>query len=77
MKQYGKQSLEARRPSKHALETITFCLEQLYKDKKHWLNDEIAKDLTYEEVIGALLQGRDAVEETQTQTLNRAMTLVR
>jgi hypothetical protein len=43
-----------------AINTITFCLEQLYKDNTHWLNDWVAKDLTYEEVIGALLQGRDA-----------------
>lgn len=65
MKDYTKEQLENNgRPDLTAKELVDFCLDQLYKDKKHSLSDEVVKDyLTYEELIGTLLVARDSIEE--------------
>ena len=71
MKDYTIKQLEATRPDKDALYLIHFCLKQLYKDKKHNLCENISEAnrhsqtvglLTYEELIGALLQARDELK---------------
>ena len=59
MKGYTKKQLESTRPAIYADEAIGFCLKQLYADKKHSLSDEISDCLSYEELIGALLQASD------------------
>lgn len=53
-----KQLLESR-PAQSVDETIGFCLERLFEDHKHYMTDEICRGLTYEELIGALLQAQD------------------
>jgi len=62
MKDYSKKSLEKTRPSASGIETVDFCLGQLYADRKHRISDLVAGICTYEELIGALLLARDALE---------------
>jgi len=54
--------LESSRPQIVAYEAVDFCLRQLYADRRHKLDDEVAHRLTYEELIGALLAARDELE---------------
>jgi len=51
--------LEADRPPIDCGEAVDFCLDQLYRDGDHVLDDEVCANLTYEELIGALLLARD------------------
>lgn len=62
MKDATKQELEAGRPAPDAEELIQFCLDRLYEDRQHRVGDEVVKDLTFEELIGALLQARDELQ---------------
>lgn len=63
MKGISREVLEAYRPTGIiSIDAIEFCLERLYADKAHAVTDEIARHLTYEEVIGALLLARDRIE---------------
>ncbi|KKK59178.1 hypothetical protein LCGC14_3037000 [marine sediment metagenome] len=62
MKDFHKTVLEDSRPNKLVEETVSFCLERLYLDKKHRIEDEVVDGLTFEELIGCLLQVRDASE---------------
>lgn len=59
MKDVPIEIIESNRPAIPLLEAVNFCLERLYEDRGHGFTDSIAKDLTYEEVIGALLLARD------------------
>jgi hypothetical protein len=70
MKGADQMLLEAGRPELPAHEVISYCLSRLYEDQDHRLTDFLAPDLTYEEVIGALLLGRDAVERVEKQEGN-------
>ena len=54
-----QQELESGRPSIDASEAVDFCLTQLYSDREHTLDDEVCHNLTYEELIGALLLALD------------------
>lgn len=68
MKDCTEAELEDARPDKEAEECINHCLRRLYKDRKLEITDEVTTKLTYEELIGALLLGRDAaiqLKETQ------------
>lgn len=60
MKGRTKAKLEADRPVIDCNQAVNFCLVQLYRDKEHVLSDEVCSNLTYEELIGALLLARDA-----------------
>jgi hypothetical protein len=59
MKDASKKVLQSSRPQVDAYTAIDFCLQQLFKDKTKKLADKVAGCCTYEELIGALLQGRD------------------
>lgn len=65
MKDVKKVVAEASRPNDGALHSVKFCLKQLYADREKIVKDEVAKDLTYEDLIGALLSARDAIEELE------------
>ena len=54
-----QKELESGRPSIDAAEAVSFCLTQLYRDREHTLDEEVCHNLTYEELIGALLLARD------------------
>ena len=62
-----QKELEARRPSIDAAEAVEFCLSQLYRDKEHTLAEDVCHNLTYEELIGALLLARDIANEEATK----------
>jgi hypothetical protein len=67
VKDAKQEKLEACRPDKSVppLEGVDHCLTKLYADKQHKCLDEICSDLTYEEVIGTLLQARDIITTGQ------------
>jgi len=65
MKDITREALEAHRPLISTMEAITFCLEQLYRDKSKCLEDEVVDALIYEELIGALLLARDLAEDAE------------
>lgn len=72
MKDATKEVLESSRPDKDAKDTIKSCLSQLYADEEHEIEDEIVNNLTFEELIGALLLARDEISrlEDEIYTLN-------
>ena len=61
MKDATRHTLEASRPGLSALKTVKFCLERLYDDTHHSIIDEVVHNLTFEELIGTLLQAYDEV----------------
>jgi hypothetical protein len=66
MKGIKKEQLEETRPQQiDAEEGLDFCLNALYADKKHTIEEYVVHNLTYEELIGALLLARDTVKEHQ------------
>jgi len=63
MKDYSKEALSASRPKKDVEDCINFCLNQLFNDNTHEIEDEVVEGLTFEELIGALLLVKDELEE--------------
>lgn len=59
MKTHTKEQLEASRPQVEKEDAIQFCLDRLYEDKEHYIEDEVVKGLTFEELIGALLLAKE------------------
>ena len=70
MKDNSKQDFETTRPDKNTVSAIQGCLNKFYKNKKKSRFDKICKGVTYEDVIGALLLGRDAAKELERRDLN-------
>lgn len=62
MKDQTRDELERYRPHVAPVSAVNFCLAQLYNDRSRCCGDEIVQNLTYEELIGALLLARDVVE---------------
>lgn len=67
MKDFGKEVLESSRPETDALTCIDHCLRQLYADRTHKVEDEVSPALTYEELIGALLQAKDKIKSLKEE----------
>jgi hypothetical protein len=65
MRDYNQKELEGSRPQIPATDAITYCLTRLYEDQEHSVSDFLAPHLTYEELIGALLVGLDAVKQLE------------
>jgi hypothetical protein len=61
MKDAKKEALEKCRPSNDVppLQGLEHCLHRLFEDKDHKCLDEICHNLTYEELIGTLLECHD------------------
>lgn len=49
------------RPAQSVAHTVRYCLRMLIQDKVKRLDDEVVENLTYEELLGALLQARDLI----------------
>ena len=58
-----KRELESARPTIDTAEAVEFCLRQLYRDRRHGIDDEVVAHLTFEELIGALLHARDIAKD--------------
>jgi len=65
MKDYTEKELRQGRPNKNPKDTIAFCLKCLFQDKNHKISDTITDRLTYEELIGALLQAEDVIRNNE------------
>jgi hypothetical protein len=65
MKDATQIALEATRPETSVSDTIAYCLNRLYADTQHTLTQEVVQGLTFEELIGTLLQARDLHEQMQ------------
>jgi len=63
MRNVTQHDLEETRPDSPLEETLAYCLKQLYADRQHDVTEEFIHGLTYEELIGTLLQARDMCEE--------------
>ncbi|MGD0534352.1 MAG: hypothetical protein ABR999_02780 [Methanoregula sp.] len=63
MKDFTRDQLRESRPTVTAMEAVSFCLDALYTDRKHRIADEVVKNLTYEELIGALLLAEDLLKD--------------
>ena len=63
MKDVTKRNAESGRPSASTLTAVSYCLKKLYADQNKSVRDLVAVDLTYEELIGALLRARDLAEK--------------
>ncbi len=62
MKYFSKSELETGRPLISAKTAINFCLNQLYADQTHSINNLVVDGLTYKELIGSLPRARDEIE---------------
>jgi hypothetical protein len=62
MKDTTKQRIEGSRPNVSAEEAINYCLRKFVSDQEHEMEDMVCDELSYEEVIGALLLARDQVK---------------
>ena len=67
MRDYKQKELEKGRPRQDVGESINFCLKRLFDDTGHDMMDTIVYGLTFEELIGALLQARDLTVETDRE----------
>lgn len=67
-RQESRQEIEASRPTKSRQECIEFCLDCLINDDSFKLSKNVCADLTYEELIGALLLARDGAQATSCQS---------
>ncbi|MBN1166296.1 MAG: hypothetical protein JXA44_04105 [Methanospirillaceae archaeon] len=68
MKDFSREELEEGRPEYGVLQCIEFCLDQLYADREHTINQAFANSrLTFEELIGTLLVARDTITDHQKE----------
>ena len=61
---------------KDCIEWIQFCIRQLYRDKKHTFQEEMVRNLCFEEVLGALMGAEDyinSMEEASKYWVRRDM----
>jgi len=66
MKNITKSELESSRPEQFSgSEVLDYVLRKLYEDKTKELTDYVVNGLTFEELIGALLMGKDLQDETR------------
>jgi len=65
MKDYNKESLESSRPTLDAETCIRHVLECLYADTTRDTDEEIVKSLTFEELIGTLLEAKDEIHRLE------------
>ena len=62
MRNVSTERLTATRPNQvDAEEAVSFCIDRLYADNKHDVEDELADKLKYEELISALLLAPDEI----------------
>ena len=54
-------------PGVDAEDAIKYCLKQMIIDEEHSVDDLICKDLTYEEVLGALVSARSEIQSYKDQ----------
>ena len=72
MKDETKLTLENSSPTVPDEQVINHALDMLYADEEHNITDEVVNNLTYEEIIGALLIARDMIEDRKyADFLNR------
>jgi len=63
MKTYSKEKLETMRPDCSDRTCVEHCLTNLYDSKTLSIHDYVTPGLTYEELIGALILARDAIDQ--------------
>lgn len=54
MKGVSSQEFDDIYPAEDSSNALEYCLQRLFRDKKHSLSDEVVKDLSFEELIAAL-----------------------
>lgn len=66
MEQYHN---EKTRPDTSINDTVEHCLRALASEKKKDFNEDVVENLTFEELIGTLLQCRDLIKEYNAHLL--------
>ncbi len=62
MKQMSRDELlQIPRPDVHPMVMVEYALDRLHDENRYHVSREIARGLTYEDVIGTLLSVRDAL----------------
>lgn len=69
MKGYTKDQLRYMLGDVDLEHSSTHCLKCLYADKKHTLNEEVVKGLTFEELIACLHEAEDVGWEAGRENL--------
>lgn len=44
---------------KTCIDELTFCIERIYGDKKHYFTQSASNGMTFEELLGALISARE------------------
>lgn len=65
MKGGDREMLEKSRPQIDAVEAVQFCLDRLFASQSKGLTDNVCEQLTYEELIGALLLAMDRLLDAE------------
>ena len=60
MKDISRKEFERARPSRDASETIQYCIDALDADGDKSIADYVCSHLTYEELLGAIMQADDS-----------------
>ncbi len=61
MRGFTEEELQDRRPRVGRRSAVEYCITRLYEDDQYHMTDEVVEGLTYEELLGALLCGRDSL----------------
>lgn len=61
MKDFTEKELRDGRPSLLLADTVSHCLKRLFQDRRHSFMGKVVDGLTFEELIGCLLQVEDMV----------------
>lgn len=62
MKYFSREDLEAINPQHDPADLINYCLDRLIEDRKHFLNQDIVKGLTFQDLIETLLSIRPIIQ---------------
>lgn len=65
MKDASRELIENGRPKLPAIQLLNICIERLCADSTHTTGDLVAPHLTYEELLGALVQARRELQENE------------
>ena len=71
MKDRSQEELERTRPPCGIKPTVDFCLSRLFADRRRKITDEVCEQLSFEELIGALLLSRDLAVSMLDETDDR------
>ncbi len=67
----GTKSGHGPIPCFRSAKLVAYCIRQLGKDISHDIHSEVVRNLTFEELIGALLQAEHEIIQAQHEIMHR------